>query len=381
MANASGIVISGSAQAEILRTLYGRLGLTRVRNVLDQGVQREVGGPFIFIGKATDGHVAFVKQARPFGLRLFFPGPVYVEPWMTAEDTGAYVNWAMTVLRRWRALGLEPRYYAPLNEPKIDGDFPPKWMHDVVAQLGARLRFAGFRTKLVVPDDENPADAYRRAVAVLDDPRARQYVGALAYHIYGGNTSDMARMHALAVRYGLPLWMTEYNSSRYTDWNSSLDWATRLHTVLTVGNVNAVDYLWGFFGSHDGTAAYVSIDFGGGAYRGFSLTSVAYMTGQYSRFVRPGYVRIAGTSSVGPVLTSAYRGGGRVVVVATNPSGDDHAVRVTLRRGAVTGMLSVVRSSDSERWRALPPTTVRRSMFSASLPGHSITTFVLRAKR
>jgi O-glycosyl hydrolase len=43
----------------------------------------------------------------------------------------------------------------------------------------------GFRTKLVIPDDENPVDAYERAVAVLEDPVARQYVGGLTAHVYG----------------------------------------------------------------------------------------------------------------------------------------------------------------------------------------------------
>ena len=32
------------------------------------------------------------------------------------------------------------------------------------------MRAAGLKTKLVIPDDENPADAYRRASAVLQDP-------------------------------------------------------------------------------------------------------------------------------------------------------------------------------------------------------------------
>lgn len=377
VANAAGIEIPGAAQEAILRSLYGRLGLTRVRNVLDQGVQKERGGSFTYTGKGTDAHVAFVKQAKAFGLRTFFPGPVYVEPWMSAEDTGAYVTWAMAVLRRWRSLGLEPPYYAPLNEPQVDGDFPPRWMRDVVLQLGQALRREGFRTKLVIPDDENPADAYRRAAAVLADPRARRYVGALAYHVYKGDTGDMVRMRSLAARYRLPLWMTEYSNTGYRDWRSSFDWAVRMHDLLALGNVSAIDYLWGFFGSYAGTDAYVSVEFDGPVYRSFRYTPVAYMTGQYSRFVRPGFVRIAGGGPEGSVLASAYRGPGKVVVVATNTDDVERAVSVVLRGGTALRPLAVVRSSDSERWRSLPPPTLRESRFAASLPAKSITTFVL----
>ena len=89
-----------------------------------------------------------------------------------AERPGPYVDWAMAMLKRWRAKGVEPALYAPLNEPEINNDFPPQWLHDVVVQLGQRLRAAGFKTKLVIPDDENPRDAYTRA-SRCSRPRAR----------------------------------------------------------------------------------------------------------------------------------------------------------------------------------------------------------------
>ena len=309
-----------AAQVEILTALYRRLGLTRVRNVLDPGVQKTPGGPFNFDGKLGDAHVAFVKQAKTYGLRTFFPGPVYLEDWMKPDDPASYVNWAMAMLQRWRTQGIEPALYAPLNEPQIARNFPPQWMHDVVVQLGKRLRAAGFKTKLVIPDDENPTDAYRRAVAVLEDPSARQYVGALAYHIYKWDKGDMVRMRQLATQYKLPVWMTEYNLPGYRDWRSAFDWAERMHVLLTDGGVNAIDYMWGYFGSWVRDDTMISIDFENGTYRSHSATPIYWLTGQYSRFVRPGFVRVAATPSSGAVLTSAYKGPKRAIVVATNPT-------------------------------------------------------------
>ncbi len=127
-------------------------------------------------------------------------------------------------------------------------------------QLGAPLRAAGFKTKLVIPDDENPAEAYRRAVAVLQDPKARQYVGALAYHTYSEDLSDIVRLRQLGTKYSLPVWMTEWNNGSGSDWRKAMGWAERMHLVLTVGGVNAVDYMWGYFGSWD-PAQLLSIDF------------------------------------------------------------------------------------------------------------------------
>ena len=52
-----------------------------------------------------DAHIAYVKQARRYGLKTFFPGPVYLEPWIGQQDVDAYADWAMAMLRRWRAAG------------------------------------------------------------------------------------------------------------------------------------------------------------------------------------------------------------------------------------------------------------------------------------
>lgn len=370
-----------SAQRQILSSLYRRLGLTRVRNVLDAGVQPTPGASFDFRGKLADAHVAFVKQAQPYGLSTFFPGPRGLETWMTADDPDAYVDWAMAMLKRWRELGREPPLYAPLNEPEIAQDFPARWMHDVVLRLGRRMRAAGLRTKLVIPDDENPRDAYDRAVAVLEDPEARRYVAALAYHVYGGSVDDMVRMRELAARYRLPVWMTEFSSGSYVSWRDSLDWAERMHTLITAGGVSAIDYLWGFFGSWVRSDTMISIQFDGGTYRGFSYTPIYWITGQFSRFVRPGYRRVAATQEADGVLTTAYKGNGRVVVVAVNPEGSGRTVRFSIRGGTVAGRVAAVRSSEHETWRQLPAVALRRSGFTTELPPESVSTFVVAAKR
>ena len=369
--------VPAAAQARIMTMLYETIGLTRVRNVLDQGVQKQPGGRFEFTGKLADDHVAYVKQARAYGLRTFFPGPVYLEPWMKESDPGSTVDWAMAMLRHWRSLGLEPRLYAPLNEPWVAGNYDPEWMRQVVLQLGRRLKAARFETKLVVPDDENPTDAYRRAVAVMADSEARSYVGAIAYHVYRWgrwDPKDIVRLRALATRYRLPLWMTEYSTERYTDWEASLDWAEKMHLLLTTGGVSAIDYLWGFFGEKYGTDALVSIDFDGGAYRGHSMTPVGAITAQYARFVRPGSVRVAATPATGDVLVSAYRSGKRLVVVVTNVDESSRQLRVAVR-GKLAGLVRPVRSSEVETLKRLPAIKPRGTAFTATLSPRSVTTF------
>ncbi len=237
------------------------------------------------------------------------------------------------------------------------------------------MRAAGLKTKLVIPDDENPADAYRRASAVLQDPKARQYVGALAYHTYSQDLSDIVRLRQLGTKYSLPVWMTEWNNGSGGDWRKAMGWAERMHLVLTVGGVNAVDYMWGYFGSWDG-AQLLSIDFDGGTYRGFAATPAYWLTGQYSRYVRPGSVRVAATPAAGRVLTSAYKDKKRVIVVATNPGHAPEKIEIAIRNGKLKGAVRPVRSSATEKWRSLAPLAVRGGSFTASLPPQSVTTFV-----
>lgn len=370
-----------AAQARILRLLYGTIGLTRVRDVLDQGVQKQPGDPFDFRGKLADDHVAYVKQARRFGLRVFFPGPVYLEPWMRESDPGATVSWAMAMLRRWRELGAEPRYYAPLNEPLVAGNYSPEWMLEVVLQLGRSLKAAGFDTKLVIPDDENPTDALRRARVVLANPEARGYVGAVAYHVYRWGSwppADVFALRKLASRYRLPVWMTEYSSSGYTDWSSSMDWAQKMHLLLAEGEVDAIDYLWGYFGQKYGTDAMVSIQFADGRYVSHRVTPVGWITAQYARFVRPGDVRVGATSSSKNVLVTAYRAPKRIVVVATNLDGSTASARIRIAGDKVTSSVAAVRSSEREALRRLSAIQPRNGVLVASLPPRSVTTFVAK---
>ena len=87
-------------------------------------------------------------------------------------------------------------------------------------------------------------------------------------------------------------------------------------------------------------------------------------------------MRVGATPSSGAVLTSAYKGPKRAIVVATNPGGSAQTIRVAVTGGKLKGVIRPVRSSESERWKSLAPITPRNGSFTASLPPKSITTFV-----
>jgi len=389
LADAPSSVVPPAAQEEILGLLYRDLGLTRVRPILDAGIEPVNDNPdpatfdwsrFRFDGKRNDAHVAFVRQARGYGLRVYFPAPLMAEPWMTEEAPEEYAEWLMAVLLRWRALGLEPPYVSVINEPghRRSGLWTAGWLRGVVRSLGPRLRAAGLGTLLVIPDDLNPTQAYGRAAAVLDDPAARPYVGALAFHLYGGSAADLVKLRALSARYGVPLWMTEFTDGRYSEYAGALQWATLVHRLISDDGVSAVDYIWGFFGDQGRrrARALVALQFRQGQYQARLLTPMYYLMGQFSRFVRPGYTRVAASSPDHAVLVTAYRGAGDLVLVAINTGATPRPLDVTLADPAPFPSFRVVRTSRTERWVVPEPVLVRGGRLFTVLPGESVTTLI-----
>lgn len=380
-------MVPATAQEKILKALFGDLRLTRLRPLLGPNVEpvNDNADPssadvrrFNFSGKNADALIALVRQARPYGLRTFFPSPVAIERWMTEANPEEYVEWALTMLLHWRSLGAEPQFYSPLNEPgtAFAGRRSPAWLRAVVVGLGRRMRAEGLKTRLVVPDDVNPTQAYARARAVLEDPAARQYVAAVAYHLYGRQSGDVARIRVLAARYRLPIWMTEFSEPSYARWPGALRWAETMHEQLTTGSASAVDFMWGYFGSWQLPSTLISIEFDNGVYRSHAPTDAYHVMRQFSRFVRVGDKRVAAVSSSDQVLVTAFKNGRRLVIVAVNRGASRETVRFALRGGSLVGSTVRVRTAARERSRTLPSIRPRGVSFSQSLPPSSVTTFV-----
>jgi glucuronoarabinoxylan endo-1,4-beta-xylanase len=100
--------------------------------------------------------------------------------------------------------------------------------------------------------------------------------------------------------------------------------------------------------------------------------------GNFSRFVRPGYMRVS-TSGSAPsnALLSAYTNpaDGTVVVVAINQNTSATQVSLFISDAAPCTVTPWV-TSDSDSLAAKDPITVTDARFTASLDAQSVTTFV-----
>jgi glucuronoarabinoxylan endo-1,4-beta-xylanase len=377
---ANALQIPVSAQNEILDSLYRALGLTRVRVATETADIEPVNdnqdpahtnlSAFDFSARKNDAFFDVVRDLRARGVTSWWMSPIGAAAWMADASPAEYVELAMAINRRWRDNGLELPYYSIANEPTgqgapfNNGDY----LRQAVILLGRALASEGFKTKLVIPDDINPSSAASLARSILVDPEARQYVGAISFHLYGEPLGASAEVAAVSAQYGIPLWMSEF----YVP--DRIQWAAIVHSLLSDYNATAVDYLAGFLGDSPDDPSLIKLLHTGTEYSGYKMSGEYYSFGNFSRFVRPGAVRIDATSSSHAVLVSAFITNGKLTIVATNQEESDVTARMDLSASASNQTFSAVRTSDHEGLAALPPLNLAGGTLAIVLKGRSVTT-------
>jgi O-glycosyl hydrolase len=369
----SAVIVPAADQEAILNRLYTELKLNRIRPTTENGLQLTKDGPFNFEWKRNDAHIDLVKRVLPKGAKTFFLSPIVYESWMNRTDPTEYADYMMTILRRWKAMGAEPTYHSIANEP---GYFTPSplsgaFVRDAIKLLGPRLQAEGFATKFVITDDLNPSEALSRCQTILADSQARQYVAAVATHLYGAQ-EQLPQLKALADSYSLPLWMTEYAQyAGFTPW----DWASLMSRILNQG-VSAIDYMWGYFGQWQDTnnSAYITLEHSGSTYTGYKINKSYYVTGQYSRFVERGARRIATNETDFFLSATAFVKDNQLTVVVVN-LGPAQTISVSINGFSGLSTLQATRTSATENWATVGNITVSADTFSTNVPASSVTTF------
>ncbi len=143
-----------------------------------------------------------------------------------------------------------------------------------------------------------------------------------------------------------------------------------IHSALVVGDAAA--WFWWFY------RAYYTDDNEGLYNKNGDDTKRHYTFGNYSKFVRPGYVRV---DVAGPiptdVLLSAYKGDdGTVVVVAINKGKAAASVPITVAGGTAPAMMTPWVTSATDDLKSKTAFAVAAGKFTAELGATSVTTFV-----
>ena len=254
------------------------------------------------------------------------------------------------------------------NEP----DYAAEWTYwstsdltKFAAQYGKQV-VAGTKAKLMSPESfQYKKDIYN---SILGNQQAFNNIGVFGTHFYGTQPGQMD--FSALENCGKPIWMTEVyvpNSNHDADlWPEAVDVAVNIHDGMTIGNMSA--YVWW----------YIRRSYGPMKENG-QISKRGYCMAQYSKFVRPGDVRVEITDKPATnVYMSAYKNNkGQVTIVAVNNSDTGYAQQFSLGGKTI---------KDVDRWRTSSDENLAetdnltldsgKGSFWAQLPARSVSTFV-----
>lgn len=254
------------------------------------------------------------------------------------------------------------------NEPNWIADWetcewtPDEFVTFIRDHLAPALHEASPSTLLIAPESNDWGTLATFTEPLLADEDTRRALDVVAVHSYGGT----------AFEYSSPadnqkeFWQTEISYHTRTGFKNALETAERIHDHLTVANVNAWHYWWMF--SDDPSSLM----------QDGVLVAQAYALGQFSKFIRPGALRID-ASPVSPVTgirVSAYAHPrtGRLVIVAIN--GTETALEQTFElEGSQPAELTPYVTSETQSLEPQAPISAGET-FTYELAASSITTFV-----
>ena len=388
--------------------------------------------------KAT--HQYLIEPAKAHGFSNYYlgaesPNVRWWAPWLAAvrnQDYNRFLDEAaeqvLATLTFWKeAYGEEQPYYMMGNE-QVTGNHasmdpaggygavnPTQQVVDLIKRAGQRIRAAGFtKTRFVVGTEETEETSFDMAAAILADPDARQYVGAIAYHTYpyhegysstsfilstsGTGKPDPSRVRIrnrirdLAKQYSLAAWNNENsNAGDPLSYDNFRARSIQIHDELVYANAAAYFCMYSMwdqasqrvnFGSstefykNEGSA--VLIDNGT---KKVDVTGIGYAIGHYARWIKPGAVRIEASSSDPLVQVTAFRdvASGRLVLVVNNNVKDVVSLNVELKGMETSGNLSGEQSMLAGYWAALPVLpTDSPTGFHLVVPDTSVTTIAAK---
>ena len=375
-----------------------------------------------------------VNLGRPKGFDNFWLGPAISETfefnWATSlrsSDYGRYLDecgeHVAALAIHWRdAYGITPPLMQLWNEPiggngELAGGSIQELV-DIVKTAGARLRREGFAAmRFVVAADETEEISLEEATAILADPVARPYVGAIAYHPYpygstyasipnilstsGAGKPDLDRiavrqkLRDLGARNGIPVLMVEVSHSDLTfgDFDGLRGRAIHIHDEFVYADAAAyfgMNAMWdtvtndqhfagrtnlGLFAETD---SVVLIDDTPGQAGKVYVTEMGHAIGHYARWVKKGAVRVEATSDDPLVQVTAFEDDKRrrLSLVLINNATTDRIVRVGSGGIALLPAVTGEQSTAAAVWKATSSLALDSTgQFTTTLPALSVTSF------
>ena len=303
--------------------------------------------------------------------------------------------------------GVEIDSIAPMNEPYTNfwGAYSNKQegchfdigtsQTNIILELQKAMKAKGMGDVIISGTDETSIDTQISAFNALSAD-AKNAVARIDTHTYGG--SKRTELKNLALSSGKNLWMSEVDGNGTAGTNagqmSPALWLSE-RIMTDCNNLNSSAWiLWqaidkhicaaGYNGKKDSGMPDINTGFWGLAVADHDsdkiiLTKKYYAFGQFSRYIRPGFIMLKSSNST---MAAYDKKNGQLVIVATNTSGSASDMYFDLSSFAGIGTSAeVIRTSGSmnngENWKSVGNINTSKSGLSASLAPNSVTTFII----
>jgi glucosylceramidase len=339
-----------------------------------------------------NGLITFIKLARLYGKFVLQAPMDYPPDWMLIDVNknqdvnpkyyDALAHYYLRYLQEYEKHGVFIDYLSLFNEPDIYTKIPYNEIDILLKDhVGPLLHKEGIRTQIMLSEAPNREDAARNYPLVLGDPTARPYVAIAPYHGY--DNQDWDKIKSLHRQYpDLPLWMTEvcyaYDAGtpksmslpRY-DFEDGDYWGNQIFNDLEA-DTSAWIY-WNMILDEKGGPWSVSeihgnpdpnvqhpvviIDRHSGK---VTYTGLYYYLAHFSKFVRPGDIRIKTTGSLDGVRVMAFKTpDGGFVTELMNSKSDDVEIRLAFHDRLVRLKLPAV-SITTALWSSKSATAINK---------------------
>jgi O-glycosyl hydrolase len=298
----------------------------------------------------------------------------------------AYANYLVQYAKDYSAAGVPLTYVGPENEANLaptnyDGmTLTPAQTANFLDVLGPSVAASGLTTKVECCATEGWDYAQQYAAAIEADATANADTAVFTSHGY-----TEAPASALA-GWSKPAWETEWSTFETWDpaWDdgtdaSGLTWAQHIYTGLTAANLSAFLYWWGSSTPSGNGDNESLIQINGST---VAPSGRLWAFANYSRYVRPGAVRIAAASSNSGVDLTAFKNtNGTIAVVALNTLSSSDAITYSLSGTGTPNGATVTPylTNSSSNVAAQAATSVSGGSFSATIPARSLVTYVVAA--
>jgi glucuronoarabinoxylan endo-1,4-beta-xylanase len=299
------------------------------------------------------------------------------------DSYGAFATYLKTYATQFKStFGVSPVAISVQNEPNYcpstyDGSLYTAEQIDtfVKSNLGPTLSDTG--VPVMMAEDTNWAQLSNMTDPCMTDSSCSQYVSYVATHDYTQQAGlPLSTIQPYSNLGSAHLWQTETGNGNLawdptmTGTTGALYWAQNIHDSLTVANANA----WMFYRFIDTNTAimYGLYNTGAAAY-----SKTYWALGNWSKFVRPGWVRIDATANpTKGVYVSAFKdpSADAFAIVAVNQNSSSVSLAVSLAGfPSVTTVMPTLTSANANLVDQ-SSLDVSGGEFSYSLPANSVVT-------